>query len=173
MCPVVTRGAPIADATIVAIGLHGRALGATSAIELADRLSLPGVAFVIPEADARSWYPQSFLAPLAANQPHLDHALARVTELVDGLALPRQRIFVIGFSQGACLALEWLSRAPRSIGGVIAFTGGLIGPPGTTWPTTAIADTPVLLTTSDIDEWVPLDEIEQAAEILYRLAAAG
>ncbi|HET9991392.1 MAG TPA: hypothetical protein VFQ65_22835 [Kofleriaceae bacterium] len=102
------------DAAIVAIGLHGRDLGAASAIELAERLALPDVAFVIPEADARSWYPQSFLAPLAANQPRLDHALARVTELVTGLALPPQRIFIVGFSQGACLAARTSSTTSRS-----------------------------------------------------------
>ena len=166
--PALGRGAPLAAATIAVIDLHGRELGAASAIELADRLAIPGAAFVIPEADARSWYPASFLAPTAQNQPRLDHALARIDGLVDELGaagFAPERIFVLGFSQGACLALEWFSRHPERAAGAIAFTGGLIGPPETRWPASPIAGAPVLLTTSDADEWVPLARVHATRDV--------
>jgi predicted esterase len=80
-------------------------------------------------------------------------------------------VVLVGFSQGACLALEWFSRTPDRVGGVIAFTGGLLGPPGTPWPTSAIAHTPVLLSTSDIDEWVPLARVRETAAALAERGA--
>jgi len=138
--PLRYHGAPIGDARLAVINLHGRELGAAAAIELAERLALPGTVHVIPEAAERTWYPASFLAPLAANQPRLDEALARVGEIVRELALPT---VLLGFSQGACLALEYLVRH-GGVAAAIAFTGGLIGPPGTTWSSAAIAGTPVL-----------------------------
>lgn len=171
--PLYERGAELATARAVAIVLHGRELGAANSFELADRLALPGVAFAIPEADQRSWYPVGFLSPLAANQPRLDYALARVDELVAralAAGVERSRIAVVGFSQGACLALEWLARTRTTIGGVIAFTGGLIGPPGTRWPGPVI-ETPVLITTSDIDEWVPIARVRESVVALTERGA--
>jgi phospholipase/carboxylesterase len=162
LAPLRYHGAPLGDARLAVINLHGRELGAESAVELAARLALPGIIHVIPGAAERTWYPASFLAPLATNQPRLDEALARVGDLVRELALP---IVLLGFSQGACLALEYLVRH-GGVAGAVAFTGGLIGPPGTTWSSTAIAGTPVLLTTSDVDTWVPLARVQDTATTL-------
>ncbi|HEY0253299.1 MAG TPA: hypothetical protein VGC41_17315, partial [Kofleriaceae bacterium] len=153
--PVVTRG----EGELAILALHGRNLGAVSMVELADSLAF-AARFVIPEADDRSWYPTSFLAPVEQNAERLGHALARVDELV---AEYRPDV-VMGFSQGACLALEWLSRTAEPID-VVAFTGGLIGPPGTEWPTRRLAAN-VLVCTSDIDEWVPIARVRESIEVL-------
>jgi len=133
-------GAPLAQARLAAIVLHGRDHSpAIIRAMLGDELS-PEVAFVAPAAAGGSWYPQSFLAPRAANEPLLGHALERVAQLSSLLAargVERGRQLLIGFSQGACLACEaaWASGAAgTAVAGVIAFTGGLIGAPGTAWP---------------------------------------
>jgi phospholipase/carboxylesterase len=166
---IVRCGPRPADAALAVIALHGRDLGAESALDHVARLALPEVAFVVPEADRRSWYPASFLAPLADNQPRLDRALARVDALVAELiaaGAAAERVVVLGFSQGACLALEWLARRAPRIGGLVAFTGGLIGPPGTRWASAPALAVPVLITTSDIDAWVPLARVRETAAAL-------
>lgn len=170
LAPVIHHGPRLEDATIAVVALHGRDLGAPNALELARRIDAPGVAFVIPEAADRTWYPGSFMAPLATNQPRLDQALAAVDGLVRDLGasgFDPSRIVLLGFSQGACLALEWFARHPVQVGGVIAFTGGLIGPPGTRWAATPrIPGTSVLLTTSDVDTWVPLARVQETEAAL-------
>ncbi|MFT3692882.1 MAG: hypothetical protein QM831_07060 [Kofleriaceae bacterium] len=156
MTPVITRG----DGELKILALHGRNLGAPSMVELADRFGVG--TFVIPEADDRSWYPASFLAPVEQNAERLAQALARVDELVTTY----RPDVVLGFSQGACLALEWLSRT-RSPLDVIAFTGGLIGPVGTVWPERLIGHQ-AFLSTSDIDEWVPIARVRESVEVLRK-----
>jgi predicted esterase len=171
---ILFRGAAIDRAAICVVNLHGRALGAPAAEALAERLALPDVAHVIPEADDRSWYPESFLAAREANQPRLDAAMARLAAIVDelrGRGFAPSRIVLLGFSQGACLALEYLYRARGAFAGVVAFTGGLIGPPATTWPAIGgIEGMPVLMCTSDVDAWVPLWRVRESAAAL---AACG
>ena len=145
--------------------LHGRNRDANDMLDLAARLSLPAMPFVAVSAAGGSWYPESFLAPVASNEPHLGWALGRVESVVRDLeqhGVPRARVAIVGFSQGACLACEYLFRTPGRWGALAALTGGLIGPRGTEWATTGSLDgTPVLLSTSDVDEWVPLDRVRE------------
>ena len=119
----------------------------------------PDVAYLLPGAPGNSWYPQSFMAPFAANEPWLSRSLANQARLIEGViaaGVPPERIVLGGFSQGACLTAETLVRAPRRYGAGIIFTGGLIGPPGTAWPAEpALAGTPVYLSGSEIDPHVP------------------
>ncbi len=161
-------GSPLDVATAVAVVVHGRAQSPDWMREhLVDRLDAPGVAFVAPEAADNSWYPGGFLQDFDVNEPSLSWALERIDQLVGQLeaqGFGRERIALLGFSQGACLLAEYLSRHPARYGGVAVLTGGLIGPPGTTWDGGSLDGTPVLLGTSDIDDWVPLARTEESRD---------
>lgn len=158
-------GAPIDAAAKVAIVVHGRAQSPEWMREfLIDRLDAPDVAFVAPEAAGNTWYPGGFMQEFDVNEPHLGWALERVDQLVDQLETTgrsRSEIFLLGFSQGACLLAEYVSRRPGRYGGVAVLTGGLIGPPGTTWEGESLDGTPVVMATSDIDEWVPFARAQE------------
>lgn len=157
------------SASIAAILLHGRWESPAHMIDIAGRIGASGVSYVAPAAPGACWYPESFMAPVEANRVQLEAALARIDGLVQGLegrGWPSNRIMLIGYSQGACLASEYVWRRPRRWGGLIAFTGGLIGPPGTTWSTEGdLAGTPVLLTDGDDDPYVPLQRVEETAAV--------
>jgi len=162
-----------ADATLVLI--HGRGAAAEDMLSLYSELSLPNIAAIAPQAAGNSWYPHSFLAPLEANQPYLDSALRRMESVLSDLlarGISSERIALLGFSQGACLTAEYVARHPRRYGAVIAFTGGLIGPPDT--PRTysgSLAGSPVFLGTSDPDPHVPFARVQETATVLERMGA--
>ena len=164
---VTEVGTPLAEARAAAILLHGRGGSAGDILGLAAELDRPGMAWLAPQAAGHSWYPRSFLAPLDSNQPHLGSALAAVGRLVDRVAAEGpgvERLALIGFSQGACLALETAARRGQRLGAVAGLTGGLIGPPGTAWRHDGSLDgTPVLLASGDPDPHVPWSRVEQSA----------
>jgi phospholipase/carboxylesterase len=171
--PTLTAGpAPEqADATLILV--HGRGVGAESILSLHAELGLPGLAALAPQAAGFTWYPHSFLAPLEANQPFLDSALHRLESLVADLlarGVPSDRIALLGFSQGACLTLEYTGRHPRRYGAVMGLTGGLIGPPGTPrdYPG-SLSGTPVFLGSSDPDPHVPFERVRETAAVLTRM----
>jgi phospholipase/carboxylesterase len=174
--PLLTRGPVIEKADGVVVMIHGRGASAESILSLYDALDVPRLAAVAPQARGGTWYPQSFLAPLAMNQPHLDSALARVDAVVTGLlarGVPGEKIALLGFSQGACLTSEYVARHPRRYGGVMALTGGVIGPPGTVRQDEGdLAGTPIFLGTSDPDPHVPIERAEETAAIFRRLGGA-
>jgi phospholipase/carboxylesterase len=162
-----------ADATILLI--HGRGADAEGMISLDDELDTKKLAAIAPQAAGNTWYPYSFLAPLNENQPWLDSALNRIDSLVVDLlarGIPSERIVILGFSQGACLSLEFTARHPRHYGAVIGLTGGLIGPPGTprNYPG-SLAATPVFLGTSDPDPHVPFERVKETEAVLKRMGA--
>jgi phospholipase/carboxylesterase len=173
--PVLTAGpAPQkADATLLL--LHGRGATAQDILSLYDELGQQNTAAIAPQAAGHAWYPHSFLASLEANQPYLDSALGRLDSLVTDLlarGISSERIVLLGFSQGACLALEFVARNPRRYGAAIGLTGGLIGPPGTprNYPG-SLAGTPVFLGTSDPDPHVPLERVQETQTVLSRMGA--
>jgi len=146
-------------------------------LELARRLDLPAMPFLALAAPGNTWYPESFLAARERNQPHLGEALARIEEVARAFesqhGLRREQIALLGFSQGACLACEAIHRAPRAWGALVAFTGGVHGPLGTSFaPTGALRGTPVLLTNGDRDGWVPLERSEQTAALFTAMGAS-
>ncbi|MCU0819585.1 MAG: dienelactone hydrolase family protein [Beijerinckiaceae bacterium] len=168
-------GAPLSRAKGAIVTIHGRGATATGILDFADALAQPDIAFLAPQAATGSWYPNSFLAPFEANQPHLDRALATVRELLDALeemGFSPVEIGLMGFSQGACLALESAARRPRRYGAVLGFAGGLIGPPGTPRNYAGALDgAPVLLACSDIDPHIPLERVEESAAVFTALGA--
>lgn len=169
-------GAATDAARLSAIVMHGRAQSPEWMREfLIDRLAAPGVEFLAPEAADNTWYPGGFMQEFEVNEPALTWALERVDELVAELVAqgrPREQIVLLGFSQGACLLAEYVSRHPARYGGVAILTGGLIGPPGTTWDGPSLDGTPMVLATSDIDEWVPLERAAASRAVFEARGAA-
>jgi len=174
--PIITAGpAPEqADATIVLV--HGRGSSAEDMIGLYEELNAPRCAALAPQAAGHTWYPHSFLAPLEVNQPYLDSALDRLETIVGDLlsrGIPSERISLVGFSQGACLALEFAARHARHYGAVIGLTGGLIGPPGTprNYPG-SLAGTSVFLGSGDPDPHVPFERVQETERVLTAMGAS-
>ena len=173
--PVLAFGPPIAEARIVAIMLHGRGAGAEDILNLAREFSSPGVTYLAPEAAGRTWYPYSFLAPIPQNQPYLGSALRLIETLVATLneqQVPAERIALMGFSQGACLTCEYAARHAQRYAVIAAFSGGVIGPPGTPREYPGSFDgTPVFLGCSDMDPHIPVERVHESAEMLTRMGA--
>lgn len=173
---LLRAGAPLHRARAAVVAIHGRGAEAGSILSLAEALAQPDVAFLAPQAPMRAWYPQSFLAPLAANEPWLGRSLAQVAAVLDALAAagaPDGKVGLLGFSQGACLALETAIRRPRPYGAVIAFTGGYIGPMGEARHEPARLDgASVFLGSSDVDAHVPLPRVEETARLMAAMGAA-
>jgi predicted esterase len=156
--------------------LHGRGGSAEDILELGSALHLQNVAYLAPQAAGHTWYPLSFLAPRNTNEPYLSSALAKVESVVQSLqeaGFGRERIVVGGFSQGACLATEFVASHPARYGGLVAFTGGLIGPPGSlqSSPNGELTGTPALLCSGDPDPHVPWTRVEESAAILSGMGA--
>jgi phospholipase/carboxylesterase len=171
--PVLTAGEPLASARAAMIMVHGRGATAEDILMLAEELPHPGFAYLAPEAAGNTWYPNSFLAPITSNEPGLSSGLAVIASLLDSVnkaGIPAERTVIVGFSQGACLSLEFVARHAQRYGGMIALSGGLIGPDGTPrdYPG-SLAATPVFLGCSDIDPHVPKGRVLHSAEVLQAL----
>jgi phospholipase/carboxylesterase len=173
--PILRRGPDPVSARLVVVCVHGRGASASDILSVADELHVADVAFLAPEAAGHTWYPYSFLAPTSDNQPFLDSALAALGSIVGALqaqAIGTERVGLLGFSQGACLSLEFAARNARRYAAVIAFSGGVIGPPGTPRAYQGAMDgTPVFLGCSDADPHVPFDRVRETAEVFGRLGA--
>lgn len=175
---VLQAGAAVEQADLAVVLLHGRGGSADDILGLSSAFNLPAVAYVAPQAAGHTWYPQSFMAPRAANEPYLSSALAKVDSVVRSLeksGFSSDRIVIAGFSQGACLATEFVARQPAPYAALLAFTGGLIGPPGSLsvdgMDSSALAGVPALLCSGDPDPHVPWARVEESAEILRSLGA--
>jgi predicted esterase len=175
--PVLRGGTPVASARAALILLHGRGSDAEDIYGLGEAIAADqsGVAILAPNAAGNTWYPQRFLAPLADNEPYLSSALATIGRLIAELGLEGLdpgNIVLAGFSQGACLSLEFAIRHPRRYGGVAALSGAAIGPPGRARDLEgSLSGTPVYLGCSDRDAHIPLASVEESAGILERLGA--
>lgn len=171
--PVLTTGKALGEAKAAMILLHGRGATAQSILPLAGELYHPDFVYLAPQAAGNQWYPNRFMTPLAGNEPYLSAALAVVGGLVGQLGqagIPPEKVVLAGFSQGACLALEYAGRNAQRYGAVIGFSGGLIGPPGTEWEFGGALDgTPIFLGCSDVDFHIPAFRVEETAETLRRL----
>ncbi|MEX0772235.1 MAG: alpha/beta hydrolase [Balneolales bacterium] len=173
--PVERAGAALADARAAMILIHGRGATAESVLMLADEFGQPDVAYIAPQAAGNTWYPHSFLAPIQQNSPGISSGLQVIDDLIDQLKkvkISKDRIVLLGFSQGACLATEYAARNPKKYGGIVGLSGGLIGPDGTHWDYTGSFDqTPVFLGCSDVDFHIPLQRVNETAEVFERMEA--
>jgi predicted esterase len=172
---VVEAGAPLGQAPATIVMIHGRGAGPEDILDLVPRLDRPHLTYLAPTAANRTWYPQRFLAEIAANEPDLSSGLAVLGSLVariEAAGVPRSRIVLLGFSQGACLSAEFAVRHASRFGGLVVFSGGVIGPPGTRWDHPDRLDgTAVFLGCSDVDSHIPKARVLETAEVLTRMGA--
>lgn len=174
--PVVSKGEPLDKARGAVVLLHGRGASAEDILRLADELRLPEFAYLAPQAASHTWYPNSFLAPIQRNEPWLSSALELVASIVRNLGdagMPHPKVGILGFSQGACLAAEFVARNPTRYAGLVAFTGGLIGPEGTLFEHSGDLDgTPCFLGSSDPDPHVPWERVKESAAKLRAMGGS-
>jgi len=163
-------------AACAVILIHGRGASAESILELKPLLDFPDAVYLAPQASGYTWYPYSFLAPLDRNEPGLSSGLQLITDMVlrlDDTGIPAERVVIGGFSQGACLASEFVARNARRYGGLIVFSGGLIGPLGTNRSYMGSLDgTPVFLGCSDRDPHIPLERVNETADVLTSMGGS-
>ena len=182
--PVLAAGRPLDEAEAAVIMLHGRGAGPENILDLVPQLSRPAFAYLAPAAAGRTWYPYSFLAPRQQNEPGLSSGLRVIASLVDdlvGRGIRRERIVLLGFSQGACLTAEFAFEHPARYGGIVIFSGGVIGlgvgsvrPTGQTQPLDAggsFAGTPAFFGCSDVDPHVPKARVDESAALFRQLGA--
>jgi predicted esterase len=171
--PTLAAGAALGQARAAMVLIHGRGATADSILTLVGEFDNPNFAYFAPQAANYTWYPNRFLAPLASNEPYLSSALAKVADVlkqVEAAGVSPERTILLGFSQGACLALEFAARHARRYGGVVALSGGLIGPDDTPRDYLgSLAETPVFLGCSDVDFHIPKRRVEDSAAVLRRL----
>jgi predicted esterase len=172
--PVRSAGVPLEQAQAAMVMVHGRGASAESILTLAPALNVPGFAYLAPQANGNAWYPNGFLAPISSNEPGISSGMLAIEDVlarVTAAGVPLVRTMLLGFSQGACLALEFCARHARRYGGVVGLSGGLIGPDGT--PRSyggSLEGTPVFLGCSDVDAHIPAQRVRETAEVLRRLA---
>lgn len=170
-----TAGKPLKEAKKALILIHGRGADARDILGLASHLNVSEYALFAPEATNNSWYPYSFLAEPEQNEPWLSSALDLLKEIVDEAmkqGITRENIYLLGFSQGACLAVEFAARHAQKMGGIVALTGGLIGDKIYQENYTGdFNETPIFLSTGNPDPHVPVERVKESANILEKMNA--
>ncbi len=173
--PVLTAGKAIDQSSAAMIMIHGRGASAENILGLSQEFATQDMAFVAPQAAYHTWYPYSFLAPIEQNEPGISSGLATIKHLLRNLnerGIPTERIGLLGFSQGACLSLEYAARNPQRYGGIIALSGGVIGPLGMNRHDEGdMNQTSVFLGCSDVDAHIPLERVQESTQIFQSLNA--
>ena len=171
--PVLVAGTALEHAKAAMLMVHGRGASAEDILALALELRHPEIAYLAPQAADNAWYPYRFMEPIARNEPWLTSALNKLEALVTQITaagISPERIVLLGFSQGACLAQEYAARHARRYGGLVGLSGGLIGPDGTPRAYTgSLAGTPVFLGCSDVDPHIPQARVDLSAEVFRQL----
>ena len=168
-----TAGEPLGVAKAAMLMVHGRGASAEDILSLAEQLDVTGFAYLAPQAHGNIWYPNPFRSPLSDNEPWLSSALAFLDEVfgtITKAGIPPARSVILGFSQGACLSLEYAGRHAQRFGGLVGLSGALIGPDNL--PRNydgSLAETPVFLGCSDVDPYVTKERVDLAAEVLRHL----
>ena len=168
-------GAPPGRSKGIVLLIHGRGATAESILPLGEVLAFPDLTYLAPQAEGYTWYPQSFMAPTAANEPFLSQSLRRIAEIIVDIVATGtvpERLAIIGFSQGACLSAESVLRNPRAYGFLGVLSGGAIGPPGTPRDYQgSLAGVRVFLGCSDHDPHIPLARVKETTAVLSRMGA--
>ena len=173
--PLVTAGTSLDEAEAAVVLVHGRGATARSIVRMAEPFHRPGVAYLAPQANRNTWYPNPFTAPVESNEPGRTSGLRAIADAVDeanAAGIPTERVVLLGFSQGACLGSEFVARNPRRYGGLAALSGGLIGE--TIDPADYEGDlegTPVFFGCSDVDPHIPEERVHASADVFERLGA--
>src|SRR6476659_2045633 len=174
--PVLRAGSPVADARLVAIMIHGRGASAENILQLAGEFHAADIAYLAPQATGSTWYPYSFLSPIDQNEPGMSSGLRVIERLIADVTrqgIQPERIVLMGFSQGACLSLEFAARHPRQYAASAGFSGGVIGPPGTPRDYAGTFDrTPVFLGCSEVDPHIPLERVHETAAVFRGMGAS-
>ncbi|MBX0294551.1 alpha/beta hydrolase [Haloarcula nitratireducens] len=170
---LVTAGTSLNDAEAAMVLVHGRGATAQSIVQMGREVHRDGLALLAPQAARNTWYPQSFLSPVEENEPGRSSGLRAVGDAVEranDAGIPTEKIFLLGFSQGACLASEYVARNPRRYGGLAALSGGLIGESVNPDEYDGdIEETPVFLGCSDVDPHIPLERVHETSDVFERL----
>ncbi len=173
--PIEVTGRPLGEGRAVMIMIHGRDAAPVNILQLVDSLSHPEFTYMAPAAANNTWYPYSFMAEKEQNEPGISSGLAVIDGVVTDVVnsgIPKDRIILLGFSQGACLTAEYAVEHADRFGSVIVYSGSLIGPPGTTWPYGGSFDgTPIFMGCSDVDSHVPRERVEEGAAVFERMGA--
>lgn len=173
--PVRTAGVKLESARAAMVMVHGRNATAESILSLVQAIDTPGFAYLAPQAAGNTWYPNSFLSPIPSNEPGITSGLAAINDLLKRIVdsgVPLERTMLLGFSQGACLSLEYAARNARRYGGVVGLSGGLIGPDDTPRDYPGSFDgTPIFLGCSDVDFHIPAKRVEESARVFRKMGA--
>ena len=165
--PALRRGVAIDEAQLAVIMIHGRNAGPGNILELASAIDHPDAIYLAPGAKGGAWYPTSFMSPIAQNEPGITSGISVIHALINEVVaagIRTERIVLLGFSQGACLACTAVQRRPARYGGLLVYSGGLIGPPGTTWSSDgSLEGTPVFLGCSNVDFHIPEKRVRESA----------
>jgi phospholipase/carboxylesterase len=171
--PILISGAPLNQARAAMIMLHGRGATAEDILSLADEFDVNDFAYLAPQAANNTWYPYRFIEPIERNEPWLSSALQVIDDLITRViaaGIPTERVVLLGFSQGACLTLEYAARHPQRYGGIVGLSGGLIGAADIPHNYAgSLAGTPIFIGCSDIDFHIPLDRVHTTTQILRQL----
>jgi len=172
---IETRGSRLGDGSTVVIMVHGRNAAPENILELVPLLGQPDFTYLAPAAHGNTWYPYSFLAPIERNEPGISSGISVIHDLIDRATahgVPLDQIVLLGFSQGACLAATAAARRPARYGGLVVYSGGLIGPPGTVWELEGqFGGTPVFLGCGDPDAHVPAERVRESGSVFERMGA--
>lgn len=174
--PVLTGGISLKDAEVAVILLHGRGSTAQSILGLAPHLPQEKTAYLAPQAAQQTWYPHSGFLPLEVNEPYVSSAFQKIADLIDQVkeaGLAADQIVLGGFSQGACLAAEFIAQYPQRYGGLFVLSGALMGPPDAPRQYSGSLDgTPVFIAGSDHDSWVTEEQLRLTGRVLHALGGA-
>ena len=171
--PVLAAGDKLEEAQAAMLMVHGRGASAQDILSLSTELDMPGFAYLAPQAAAGTWYPYRFLEPVEVNEPWLSSALRQLEQVLDiikNAGIPADRTILLGFSQGACLAVEFAARNAQRYGGIVALSGGIIGPQvNASQYAGNLEGTPVFLGCSDVDPHIPQQRVKETAQALQTL----
>ena len=173
---LASAGAPLGTSPIAMILVHGRNAAPANILSFVPAFARPDITYLAPAAAGGTWYPLSFMADQEKNEPGITSGLWVLDQLVQHVVragVRKDRVVLLGFSQGACLTSQFAASHADRYGGVVLYSGGLIGPPGTTWNYPgAFGGTPVFLGCSDVDAHVPKTRVDESAAVFQRMGAA-